>query len=79
MSATVSVGRKLFTERIGRIEVSATMAVTAEAARLKAQGIDLVDFGAGGASFCHASAYQGRGDCGDRGEFYEVHGGAGDP
>jgi aspartate aminotransferase len=38
---------KTFADRIGRIEVSATMAVTAEAARLRAQGIPLVDFGAG--------------------------------
>src|SRR6202161_4218192 len=37
----------LFADRIGRIEVSATMAVTAEAARLRAQGAQLVDFGAG--------------------------------
>src|ERR1700735_540377 len=37
----------IFSERIGRIEVSATMAVTAEAARLRAQGAQLVDFGAG--------------------------------
>jgi aspartate aminotransferase len=36
-----------FAERIGRIEISATMAVTAEAARLRAQGAQLVDFGAG--------------------------------
>src|ERR1700744_4317160 len=36
-----------FAERIGRIEVSATMAVTAEAARVRAQGVQLVDFGAG--------------------------------
>jgi aspartate aminotransferase len=34
-------------ERIGRIELSATMAVTAEAAKLRAQGAKLVDFGAG--------------------------------
>src|SRR6266851_8299837 len=38
---------KIFANRIGRIEVSATMAVTAEAARLRAQGAQLVDFGAG--------------------------------
>ena len=37
----------MLTDRIGRIEVSATMAVTAEAARLRAQGAKLVDFGAG--------------------------------
>src|SRR6201985_3647403 len=35
------------TQRIGRIEVSATMAVAAEAAKLRAQGAKLVDFGAG--------------------------------
>lgn len=34
-------------DRINRIEVSATMAITAEALRLKWQGIDLADFGAG--------------------------------
>jgi len=38
---------KVFADRIGRIEVSATMAVTAEAAKLRAQGAKLVDFGAG--------------------------------
>jgi aspartate aminotransferase len=37
----------LFSDRIGRIEISATMAVTAEAAKLRAQGAKLVDFGAG--------------------------------
>jgi aspartate aminotransferase len=35
------------TNRINRIEVSATMAVVAEADRLRSQGADLVDFGAG--------------------------------
>ncbi len=38
---------ELFSDRIGRIEISATMAVTAEAAKLRAQGAKLVDFGAG--------------------------------
>lgn len=38
---------KVFADRIGRIEVSATMAITAEALRLKSQGVDLADFGAG--------------------------------
>jgi aspartate aminotransferase len=44
---TVSAPSKTFADRIGRIEVSATMAVAAEAAKLRAQGVDLVDFGAG--------------------------------
>jgi len=35
------------TERINRIETSATMAVVAEADKLRSQGIDVVDFGAG--------------------------------
>lgn len=44
---TVSAPAQVFAERIGRIEVSATMAVAAEAAKLRAQGVNLVDFGAG--------------------------------
>jgi aspartate aminotransferase len=44
---TVSSPTQVFAERIGRIEVSATMAVAAEAAKLRAQGVNLVDFGAG--------------------------------
>ena len=44
---TVSASSQVFAGRIGRIEVSATMAVAAEAAKLRAQGINLVDFGAG--------------------------------
>jgi aspartate aminotransferase len=44
---SVSTASKILTDRIGRIEVSATMAVTAEAAKLRAQGAKLVDFGAG--------------------------------
>jgi aspartate aminotransferase len=44
---TVSTPSKVFADRIGRIEVSATMAVAAEAAKLRAQGANLVDFGAG--------------------------------
>jgi len=44
---TVSAPAKVFADRIGRIEVSATMAVAAEAAKLRAQGLNLVDFGAG--------------------------------
>jgi aspartate aminotransferase len=46
MSPTATA-QKLFSDRINRIEVSATMAVTAEAGRLRAEGVDLVDFGAG--------------------------------
>jgi len=44
---TVTAPARVFTDRIGRIEVSATMAVAAEAAKLRAQGANLVDFGAG--------------------------------
>jgi aspartate aminotransferase len=44
MSTTMTKG---LTDRINRIEVSATMAITAEALKMKAQGIDLANFGAG--------------------------------
>ena len=44
---TASTSSQVFTGRIGRIEVSATLAVAAEAAKLRAQGANLVDFGAG--------------------------------
>ncbi len=44
---TVTAPAKIFADRIGRIEVSATMAVAAEAAKLRSQGANLVDFGAG--------------------------------
>ncbi len=36
-----------FAPRLSRIEISATLAITAEAAKLRASGADLVDFGAG--------------------------------
>jgi aspartate aminotransferase len=38
---------KVLTDRINRIEVSATMAITAEALKMKAAGVGLADFGAG--------------------------------
>jgi len=44
MTATMT---KVLTDRINRIEVSATMAITAEALKMKAAGIDLANFGAG--------------------------------
>jgi len=44
---STATATKVLTDRINRIEVSATMAITAEALKLKAQSIDLADFGAG--------------------------------
>src|SRR5262249_10961650 len=38
---------KQFSDRVNRIEISATMAVVAEAAKLKAGGAELVELGAG--------------------------------
>ena len=38
---------KVLSDRINRIEVSATMAITAEALKMEAAGIDLANFGAG--------------------------------
>ena len=45
--ATTIASPLTLTERINRIEVSATMAVVAEAEKLRAGGADLVDYGAG--------------------------------
>ena len=44
-------------DRINRIEPSATMAVVAEADKLRAQGIDVVDFGAGEPAFLDTAAH----------------------
>lgn len=44
---STATARKVLTDRINRIEVSATMAITAEALKMKAAGIDMADFGAG--------------------------------
>lgn len=50
MADWVATANKL-AERVERIGVSATLAVLAEAERLKAQGIDVVDFGPGEPDF----------------------------
>ena len=47
MATQAEVKPTQLTERINRIEVSATLAVVGEADKLRAQGVDLVDFGAG--------------------------------
>ncbi len=44
---TTATETKVFADRIGRIEVSATMAITAAALKLKSEGVNLSDFGAG--------------------------------
>ncbi|MCL2660917.1 MAG: pyridoxal phosphate-dependent aminotransferase [Acidobacteriaceae bacterium] len=44
---TPATDTRIFADRIGRIEVSATMAVTAAALKLKSEGVNLADFGAG--------------------------------
>jgi aspartate aminotransferase len=47
MTTAIPTESSKLTERINRIEPSATMAVVAEADKLRLQGIDVVDFGAG--------------------------------
>jgi len=44
---STATATKIFADRIDRIEVSATMAITAAALKLKAEGVNLADFGAG--------------------------------
>jgi aspartate aminotransferase len=45
--ATIAEVKSQLTDRINRIEISATLAVVNEAEKLRAAGADLVDFGAG--------------------------------
>jgi aspartate aminotransferase len=47
MPVSAEVKQKILSDRIERIEISATMAVVMEAAKLREQGADLTDFGAG--------------------------------
>jgi aspartate aminotransferase len=44
---STATATKIFADRIGRIEVSATLAITAAALKLKSEGVNLADFGAG--------------------------------
>ncbi|MEO6982402.1 MAG: pyridoxal phosphate-dependent aminotransferase [Edaphobacter sp.] len=44
---STATATKIFADRIGRIEVSATMAITAAALKLKSEGVNLANFGAG--------------------------------
>jgi aspartate aminotransferase len=46
-STSTREAAKLFTDRINRIEVSATMAAAAEAEKMKSAGVDMVDLTAG--------------------------------
>ena len=47
MTAAGTQLSSFLTNRIQRIEVSSTLAVIGEAEKLRAQGVDVVDFGAG--------------------------------
>jgi aspartate aminotransferase len=47
MTTTTALKSKLLADRINRIEISATLAVVNEASKLREQGADLVDYGAG--------------------------------
>jgi aspartate aminotransferase len=49
--ANITAREIKLSDRVGRISVSSTMAVAAEAERLRAEGKDLVDFGAGEPDF----------------------------
>src|ERR1700743_3202360 len=44
---STAIATKVFADRIGRIEVSATMAITAAALKLRSEGVNRADFGAG--------------------------------
>ena len=51
MGASVQLGSQEISERLSTISVSSTMKVAAEADRLRREGVDVVDFGAGEPDF----------------------------
>ena len=63
------------TDRINRIEPSATMAVVAEADKLRQQGIDVVDFGAGEPHFATPQHIKDAAHRRYSSQFHQVHGG----
>src|SRR2546428_14146661 len=48
---TLVQGKRLLAERLGRMEESSTMRVMVAAQKLKAEGVDVVDLGAGEPDF----------------------------
>src|ERR1700684_4584874 len=67
------------TDRINRIEPSATMAVVAEAEKLRSQGIDVVDFGAGEPHFATPQHIKDAGIAAIQGNFTKYTAVAGTP
>ncbi len=61
-----------FAERTTHISGSPTMKVTATVDRMRREGIDVIDFGAGRARLSHAGRRQGRGPYGARSELHAV-------
>ncbi len=64
--------------RLSVVEPSPTLAVSAKAAKLKADGVDVVSFGAGEPDFDTPVAHQGSGQEGARRGRDQVHAGRGD-
>ncbi len=60
-------------QRMSRVVASPTLRVSAEADRLRRQGIDVVDLGAGEPDFRDTRTREGRGACRARRQLHEVH------
>lgn len=76
---TTATEALVLTDRINRIEPSATMAVVAEADKLRAQGIDVVDFGAGEPHFSTPQHIKDAGIAAIQGNFTKYTAVAGTP
>jgi aspartate aminotransferase len=63
----------MLADRTKRIGVSPTMKVAAEALRLKAQGVDVIDLGAGEPDFPTPAHVVAGGARGDRRQLHQVH------
>ena len=62
-------------DRTTRIASSPTMKVTATVDRLRREGVEVIDFGAGEPDFPTPDADQGRGARGARRELHAIHAG----
>ncbi len=67
----------MLAERMGRVSASPTLKVLVEADKLRQQGIDVVEFGAGEPDFPTPDHVKARRARGHRRQLHEVHPGGG--
>ncbi len=63
----------MLAERMNRVSTSPTMKIAGEAAKLKRQGVDVVDFGAGEPDFPTPQPAKDAAQARDRSELHQIH------